>query len=285
MSGIVDFRVQPPYKSFLDLYFFRQRSPDDLAKGNAFAFGRGPNPSFEQRSMPTFIDELDAAGIEHAVIVGQRAAARWGSVDNEHIAELVRADPQRFSGFAGIDATDADAVGQVRRAIEKHGCRGIAVVPGWSEPALRDDDPPLLRVYEACAALDAPVVVTSSHFIGPDMEHARPVHLQRAASAVPEATFIVGHACWPWTAQAVALAMRCPNVYLMPEFYWYLPQIPGAADYVGAANTFLRHRTLFSSCYPSRTVAEALAAVQALPLEDASIGPVFGDNARRLLGL
>ena len=133
-----------------------------------------------------------------------------------------------------------------------------------------------MRVYEACAALGVPVVITSSHFIGPDMDHARPVHIQRAALALPEVTFIAGHACWPWSTQAVALAMRCPNVYLMPEFYWYLPEMPGAADYVGAANTFLRPRTLFSSCYPSRTVAEAVDHVRALPLLPDSVGPVFG---------
>jgi predicted TIM-barrel fold metal-dependent hydrolase len=85
--------------------------------------------------------------------------------------------------------------------------------------------------------------------------------------------------------QAVALAMRCPNVYLMPEFYWYLPGMPGAGDYVDAANTFLRHRTLFSSCYPSRTVGEAVAHVGELPLAADSVEPVFAGNARRLLGL
>lgn len=278
--------MQPPYKSLLGLHFFRPRPAiDDPLNSNAFAVGRGPNRSFDERSMTVFIDELDAARITHAVIIGQRAAPRYGSADNGDIAELVDAHPGRFTGYAGIDAGDADAPNQARRSIEALGCRGIAVVPGWSEPTLRDDDPALMRVYEVCADLHVPVVITSSHFIGPDMEHARPVHLQRAALAFPEVTFIAGHACWPWTTQAVALAMRCPNVYLMPEFYWYLPGIPGAADYVGAANTFLRPRTLFSSCYPSRTVGEAVAAVGALPLVPESVAPVFGGNARRLLGL
>lgn len=286
MSAVVDFRVQPPYKSFLDLYFFRPRpAGDDPLRTNALAIGRERNRSFEERSMAVFMDELDAAEIEHAVIIGQRAAPRWGSVDNEHIAELVSRYPGRLSGFAGIDAGDPDAPRQARHAIERLGCVGVSVVPGWSEPALRDDAPGLLRVYEVCAELDAIVVTTSSHFIGPDMDHARPVHIQRAALAFPEVTFIVGHASWPWTVQAVALAMRCPNVYLMPEFYWYLPDMPGAGDYVAAANSFLRSRTLHSSCYPSRTVGEALRFARQLPLHTDSVAPVFGGNARRLLGL
>jgi len=281
----IDFRVQPPYESFLGLYFFRQRpGADDPLSRHGLAFGRKANRSYEDRSMSTFMDELDSAEIAHAVIVGQRAARRWGSVDNEDIAELVRTHPDRFSGFAGVDGREPDAAVQARRAIEDLGCVGISVVPGWSEPALRDDDPLLLRIYEVCADLGAPVVITSSHFIGPDMDHARPVHVQRAALAFPEVTFVIGHACWPWTTQAVALAMRCPNVYLMPEFYWYLPEMPGAGDYVGAANTLLRNRTLYSSCYPSRGVGEALDHAKGLPLASESIAPVFSGNARRILG-
>ena len=286
MIDIVDFRVQPPFKSFLGLYFFRPRPKvDDPINHNALALGRGPNRSFDEQSMSRFMEELDAAEIGHAVIVGQRAASRYGAIDNADIAELLQAYPGRFTGFAGVDATEADAQAQARRAIQELGCRGISVVPGWSEPPLRDDDPALMRVYEICATLDAPVVITSSHFIGPDMDHARPVHIQRAALAFPEVTFIAGHACWPWTTQAVALAMRCPNVYLMPEFYWYLPDMPGAGDYINAANTFLRPRVLFSSCYPSRTVGEAVAHVRSLPLAPDSVEPVFAGNARRLLGL
>lgn len=285
MIDTIDFRVQPPYESFLGLYFFRQRpGADDPLSRHGLAFGRKANRSYEDRSMSTFMDELDSAEIAHAVIVGQRAARRWGSVDNEDIAELVRTHPDRFSGFAGVDGREPDAAVQARRAIEDLGCVGISVVPGWSEPALRDDDPLLLRIYEVCADLGAPVVITSSHFIGPDMDHARPVHVQRAALAFPEVTFVIGHACWPWTTQAVALAMRCPNVYLMPEFYWYLPEMPGAGDYVGAANTLLRNRTLYSSCYPSRGVGEALDHAKGLPLASESIAPVFSGNARRILG-
>jgi hypothetical protein len=285
VNDVVDFRIQPPYKSFLGLHFFRPRPPvEDPVTGNALAVGRERNRSFEDRSLATFYDELDEAEIGHAVIVGQRAAPRWGSVDNDHIAELVKDRPGRFSGVAGIDAGDPDAPAQARDAVQRLGCVGVSVVPGWSEPALRDDSPALLRIYEVCAELGALVVTTSSHYIGPDMDHARPVHIQRAALAFPELTFVVGHACWPWTVQAVALAMRCPNVHLMPEFYWYVPEMAGAGDYVGAANTFLRARTLHSSCYPSRTVGEALALARRLPLHPDSVGPVFGGNADRLLG-
>ena len=110
-------------------------------------------------------------------------------------------------------------------------------------------------------------MITSSHVIGPDMSYAMPEHIQRVALDFPQLTIIVGHACWPWTTQACALAMRCTNVYLMPEFYMHMPDMPGAQDYVDAANSYLSHRMLYSSCYPdaaARTGARGLPAASDL---------------------
>jgi predicted TIM-barrel fold metal-dependent hydrolase len=282
---VIDFRVQPPYKSFFDLYFFRSRSrPPGAPPPTGLSANRLPNRSFEQRSMTVFMDELDEAGIGHAVIVGQRASAQWGSVNNDHIAELVHAYPGRFSGVAGIDAGDPDAPAQVADAVQRLGCVGVSVVPGWSDPALHDDSPELMRVYETCAELGAFVVTTSSHFTGPDVEHSRPVHVQRAAMAFPEVTFVVGHGCWPWTVAAVAVAVRCPNVYLMPEFYWYLPNMPGAGEYTAAAHGLLSAKMLFSSCYPTRTVGEAVDHAAQLGLSASSWPAVMYGNAAALLG-
>lgn len=281
---VIDLRVQPPFRSFLDLHFFRERPVDeDPVSGNPFAIGRGPNPSFEARSMELFLDELRASGVTRAGIVGQRAAARFGSADNADLQELLDAHPDLFVGFAGIDPRDEDALEQLTTAVAGPGCLGIALVTGWSDPPCRDDDEVLWPLYGACQDLGAAVVATSSHFIGPDMSYAMPVHLARVAAAFPRLKLIVGHASWPWTTQAVALAMRHTNVYLMPEFYLYLPHMPGARDYVDAVNGFLRHRVLFSSCYPSRTVAEALDGIEQLPLLPEARQALLHDNAARLL--
>jgi predicted TIM-barrel fold metal-dependent hydrolase len=281
---VIDFRVQPPYRSFLDLHFFRARPKDeDPVAGNPFALGRGPNPSFDARSLEVFRDELRQAGVTRAAIVGQRAAAQWGAADNEDLRDLLERYPDLFVGFAGVDPRDPDALEQLEAAVAVPGILGISLVAGWSDPPCRDDDQLLWPLYGACQDLGAAVVVTSSHFIGPDMSYAEPVHLAKVAAAFPRLRLIIGHACWPWTTQAVALAMRHTNVYLMPEFYLYLPDMPGARDYVDAVNGFLRHRILFSSCYPSRTVGEALEGIERLPLLPGAREALLHDNAARLL--
>jgi predicted TIM-barrel fold metal-dependent hydrolase len=280
---VIDFRVQPPYGSLLDLHFFRPRpDEEDPVHGNPFVVDRETPPSFTHSSMDSFIDEMDEAGIDHAVIMGQRAATRWGNASNEDIAQLVADHPGRFTGFAGIDAS-SDALEEARRACDGLGLSGIALVPGWSDPPVVDDDDRLMPLYEWCAERGIPVSVTASHFIGPDMLHAHPVHIQRVALAFPELKLIVAHGGWPWTTAAVALAMRSTNVYLMPDFYLYLPHMPGARDYVDAANGFLKHRMLYSSCYPSNSLRNALAHLGKLSLSDDAREHLVWRNARRLL--
>lgn len=280
---LIDFRVQPPYRSLLDVHFFRPR-PDveDPVHGNPFVVDRETPPSFTQSSIELFIGEMDDAGVDHGVIMGQRGAEKWGNASNDDIAQIVADYPGRFTGFAGIDP-NGDVVADARHAVETLGLSGIALVPGWGDPPVLDDAPQLAGLYEWCAAESVPVSVTASHFIGPDMLHAHPVHLQRVALQFPELTLIVAHGGWPWTTAAVALAMRCMNVYLMPDFYMYLPNMPGARDYVDAANGFLKHRMLYSSCYPSNSLRKALAHFRALPLSEDAMEHLLFHNAQRLL--
>jgi predicted TIM-barrel fold metal-dependent hydrolase len=283
---VIDFRVQPPFASFLDIYFYRRR-PDvvDPVKVNAFSIGRRTSNTYAERSSELFVEELDGAGIDLAVIMGQRAGPTWGSVMNDDIGELIRRYPGRFAGFAGVDPQEPGATDEIRRSVEVLGCRGIALLPGWSDPPLRDDDRKVYPLYETAAELGIPVMITSSHVIGPDMSFAMPEHIQRVALDFPQLTIVVGHACWPWTTQACALAMRCTNVYLMPEIYMHVPNMPGAQDYVDAANSYLSHRMLYSSCFPTRPVDQALEDFRRLPIAPEIQENLLWHNGARVLGL
>lgn len=283
---IIDFRVQPPFKSFLGIHFFRPRpAVEDPVTGNPFAVGRRPTPSFDQKSIELFMQEMDEAEIDVAVIMGQRTGLKGHSASNDDIGELVRQYPGRFVGFAGVDPLEPGAVDEVRRGVEALDCRGVAITPGWSEPSLHDDDHAVYPIYDTCRSLGVPVVITSSHYIGADMTYSLPTHIQKVAFDFPELTIIVGHASWPWTTQICAVAMRCTNVYLMPEFYMYIPNMPGSEDYVKAANSYLSFRMLYSSCYPGRSLGQALEEFRLLPLKAEAQQNMLGHNGARLLGL
>jgi predicted TIM-barrel fold metal-dependent hydrolase len=283
---ILDFRVQPPFKSFLDTHWFRPRPPvEDLIGGNAFGKGRWPIPSFDEQSIELFVQEMDEVDIDVGVVMGQRTGERGGNAENDDVAELVNRYPDRFVGFGGVDPLDAGAVAEITRCVRDLGCRGIAITPGWSDPPLYDDDGRVYPIYQACLDLNVPVMITSSHFIGADMSYSMPTHIQKVALDFPKLAIIVGHGCWPWTMQACAMAMRCRNIYLMPEIYLHPPDMPGADDYVRAANSYLSHRMLYSSCYPTLTLGQAMDHFQRLPIKPESRENMLGHNGARLLGL
>ena len=76
---IIDFRVQPPFRSLLDTRVRRFKSAE------------------------LFVEEMDELGVDVAVIMGQQSGATWGIVDNADIAELSDRYPGRFVGFAGVE--------------------------------------------------------------------------------------------------------------------------------------------------------------------------------------
>ena len=57
---IIDFRIQPPYKSYLGIHFYRPRPLDpDPAKRGTFDMDRELVPSFELQTMDALIREMD----------------------------------------------------------------------------------------------------------------------------------------------------------------------------------------------------------------------------------
>src|SRR6266699_1599506 len=87
-----------------------------------------------------------------------KAARAWARMQNEHIAALCAAYPDRFVGVATLPMQDpALAVEELRWVRERLGLRAIEI---GTFPGNRDfDDPMLFPFFEACAALDVVVFV------------------------------------------------------------------------------------------------------------------------------
>jgi hypothetical protein len=229
---------------------------------------------------------MDEAEIDVAVIMGRRSAPRYGSVPNEEVAELVRDYPGRFVGFGGVNGSDLkDALAEVDRIID-YGFKGVAMDNGWSDPPLYDDDEKLFPIYEKIASAGLILSLTSSIFVGPDLTYSMPVHIQRVALAFPNLPIVVPHGAFPWATQMCGVALQCRNVYLLPDFYFHIPNTPGADEYLKAANYYLGHRLLYGSSYPVRPLDQSLAQFRALAFEkDETRERCLGGNAARLLKL
>ena len=74
----------------------------------------------------------------------------------------------------------------------------------------------------------------------------------------PNMKIVVPHGCWPHVHTALAVAIRCPNVYLMPDCYIYIDGFALSDEYIKAANTYLKYRILYASSYPVRSLSQCL---------------------------
>ena len=284
-DAFIDFRVHPPFGGFLGTHFHRDRDavPQPLLH-DPLGLDREPATSFLDRSMPSFIAEMDAAGVDVAVVMGHQTDPRWGFVHNVDVAQLAADHPDRLIPFAGVDPGRPDALETVEHALEMLGCRGLSLTPGWSDPPIDVDDPVLDPIYAACREVGVPVVLTMSHYLGADLHASDPVRIQRLAEHWPDLIIIVGHGAYPWVVQACAIAMRYPNVYLLPDTYLHGQGIPGAAGYRDAVVGAVRGKVLYSSCYPARSFSQSRRNLDALHLPDDAQRLLTNVNPRRVLG-
>jgi predicted TIM-barrel fold metal-dependent hydrolase len=284
---IIDFRVRPPFKSFVATALYNARDPlPDPVTARALQMHLPAYRSFTARSMEAFIAEMDQAGIGIAVVMGRQSPSPHGWVPNEELVELLTAYPGRFVAFGGVNSSDpAKALEEINR-IAAWGFKGVAFDNGWCDPPLYEDDASLTPLYERCVQRGLIASLTSSIYVGPDLTYSDPVHIQRVAKRHPQLKIVVPHAAWPHTVQMCAVAMQCSNVYLVPDFYGHIPNMPGAHEYVRAANYYLGHRLLFASSYPVRPLGQSVEQFRALPFDSEEIrSRCLGLNAARLLGL
>lgn len=224
---------------------------------------------------------MEESGISRAVVMG-RKADEYGEVDNEDILELARAYPQTFIPFAGLNPYDADLPDRVD-ALARQGFRGVCLDGGWRR-SLYYDDPLLEPIYTGCERHRLIVSLTASFFVGPDMTYSDPDQIMRVAQKHPKMKIVVPHACWPHLTKALALSMLCPNVYLCPDLYVHIKDVPQADEFAYAANHILKYCIIYASSYPVHNLAQSLSGWKERPFTDEALRNTLCGKALRLLG-
>lgn len=280
---IIDFRTRPPYKSEMSTVIFQDSpacAPEDMS---IFDIGKEPIPSKQQKSMDLFMQELDETETEQAVIMGRKADDN-GEVDNDETYELMQKYPGRFIGFAGINPLHAGQVEEIERCAAL-GFRGIGLDVAWLRKQLMIDDKIIDPIYETCQRLGMIASITCSFMLGDDFSFSQPDLIWHVAAKYPKLKIVVPHACWPHVNYALAMAIRCPNVYLMPDCYVYIPGFPMSEEYVNAANGYLKYRMLYCSTYPVRSLKQAKEGWMSRNFTSDALEHTMYLNAKRLLSL
>lgn len=279
---VIDFRIRPPYKSFMrGVLYDKPSEPVDPCALLWSDLDKEPVISAQERSMELFLQEMAECDISRAVVMG-RKADEFGVVDNAHTLELAHSYPEKFIPFAGINPHDPD-MPDVIASLAAQGFRGVCLDGGWLRRPLYYDDPLCEPVYAACAKHKLIVSLTASFFVGPDMTYADLDQIVRVARKYPTMKIVVPHACWPHVTKALALAMLCPNVWLCPDLYVHINGVPQADDFVHAANHMLKYRIIYASSYPVHSLGQSLRGWKARPFTAEALQNTLYDNALRLL--
>ena len=241
--------------------------------------------------LETFLLELDEAGLEKAVILPIDARTTRGTTvySNEQIAELC-ALSDRFIGFASVDPHSPEAPQALDRAVEDLGLRGLKLAPGMQE--FFADDPKLFAIYEQAAQLGIPILFHAgmSWEPGTRLKYGHPMRFEDVAAGFPQLKIVLAHLAWPWVVDAVALALKYPNVYLDTSALYF----DNPRDFLQfAMNTqvpltvferSLRKQIVFGSNYPRVEIKNMARAVRGLGFSEECLDLVFRANAEALLG-
>jgi hypothetical protein len=210
---------------------------------------------------------VDPFDFEHLV-------ARW-----EETEQLVDRWPGRFAALALVDPERGmRGVRAVRSRLDAPWVVGCYVhTHSWDR---RLDHADYYPYYAACADAGVPVAAqtgTSGGLMA--SECGRPISIDRPALYFRDTPFVLSHLGWPWSEEAIAMALKFPNVYLgtgaYPPRHW-----PAAVqDFLRGPG---RTKVVFATNFPTVGHRHALAQLAELGLPPEVEAAVLGGTARKV---
>ena len=277
---IIDFRVRPPYRGFLEAAMWKR---PDRTEAMASALRMKPAASLREASLAATLSELDDAGIDLAVVPVRRGSEILGDVSNDDVVALVRESAGRMIGLGAPNlANPHEGLEEVSMIAETPEFAGVVVEPGLWRVPLHGDDRRLYPIYQACSERNLPLLIMGGGNAGPDITYTDPAILDHICADFPELKVVAAHGGWPWVYQTLHVAFRRANLYLSPDMYLF--GMAGWQAYVEAATGYLADRFLFGTAYPFVGLKDGIDGFRALFAEEHH-ERLLGGNAETLLGL
>jgi predicted TIM-barrel fold metal-dependent hydrolase len=241
-------------------------------------------------SIPRYLEKMDAAGIDRALMVAVRAGdlAIKGSFEIEYsrVAEVCAEHPERFSGLAGVDPFRGMAgIYELQEAVEDLGFVGAHLYPHWF--GLAPNDRRYYPYYAKCCELDIPIMMQVGHNLIYSRERrlpsvGRPITLDEVAIDFPELKLIGIHIGVPWTDEMISMAWKHENVFIGVDAYAPKHWPPQIVHYL---NTYGQDKVLFGTDWPVIDPERAMAEVNEMDLRPGAKAKLLRDNALKLFRL
>lgn len=244
----------------------------------------------ERRDVAAFAAEYADADVVACLLAWDAETATGRPpLTNDEVAEIAARYPGRFIPIASVDPHKGDAAcREIERAVRDLGMKGLKLHPQLQ--AFRPDDRAFGPLWATVEALGIPVIChTGTSGIGAGapggqgikLDYARPIHLDAVLADHPGLRIVMAHFGWPWTDEAIAIALHKQNA-LLDVSGWaprYLPP-----QLVREMRGRLRDKVLFGSDYPFIAPERCLRELEALDLGEA-LPLVLRDNAAALFGV
>lgn len=240
-----------------------------------------------------FITQLNAAGIDKAVISAEDVTTRAGGeiVSNEEVKSLVDRYPDRLIGFASVDPKRPDAVEVLEKAFTELGLAGLKLSPAMQY--FMPNDPCMKPVYETCLKYNKPILFEAgmTWVKNSPSKYSNPLNFEETAIEYPELRMCLGHFGWPWTRETAMLILKYPNLYAdtallyfdSPKQFFQTTFNDQLGEYW--IDRMLYDKVMFGSTYPRIEQKRMVKAVDALTLRPKQRAMVMGENALRFLGM
>lgn len=279
---IFDFRLRPPYKSFLKLHIYEPVCNTTIPRSTDAWY----TPSAHEKSMELFLCEMDEAGVTAGSVMARSATNYAHAVPNEEIRELVMTYPDRFVPIGGVDLSlGINAAMDELEKCHDWKFKAVCIEPGFCEPPRKADDPVFYPLYRRCQELELPVVMTLSFWVGPDIEYCNPAAAQRVANDFPTLQIAISHACYPWWPHIFGAMLACPNLWIIPDLYMIEHYAPGNQMAGDAVRWLNAERIIYGSAYPCCDVRQGVEEMKRFGFSEEHWNKVMYENAAKLLKL
>ena len=235
-------------------------------------------PEFQDLDDPVaaLVSEMDLYGVS----IGMLNVAT-----NLEARRAVQEHPDRFIASWDVDPNRGmDAIREVEQAVEQLGVKSVQVFPAGLTPQVPINDKKLYPLYAKCIELDIPIFVNAG-VPGPRVPMAcQDVALiDEVCWYFPELKFVTRHGCEPWTALAVKLLLKWPNLSYSTSAFApkYYPE-----DIVQFANTRGADKIMYAGYYPMGLSLERIfKEMPDVPFRDHVWSKFLRENALRLFGM
>ncbi|MGC1405047.1 MAG: amidohydrolase family protein [Thermodesulfobacteriota bacterium] len=228
-----------------------------------------------------FLDLMDQAGVDYAVLLAEIAAITSALVTNEEVLQFCQASP-RLLPFASINPYLTTNLAAVLEDLIRDGFKGLKMYPTYQY--FYPNDPLVYPLYAKAQELEVPVMfhTGSSTFQGSRLKYGDPIFFDDVAVDFPELTIIMCHGGRPfWYNKAAFLARLHKNVYL--EISGLPPK--KLLDYFPDLERIAAKMLFGSDWYGVKTIKENIDEIRNLKINEDAKEMILGINAALLLKL